>query len=58
MFALRNAIQSKLDDHGKSILEFNTSISFIFGFSNSFANAFLFLATNVKAKKILRKTGI
>lgn len=58
MFALRNAIQSKLDYHGKSILEFSTSISFIFGFSNSFDNAFLFLATNVKAKKILRKTGI
>ena len=55
---LRNAIQSKLDEHGKSTLEFSTSISFIFSFSNSFANAFLFLVTNVKAKKILRKTGI
>ena len=57
MFILRSNIQSKLNDHGKSILEFSTSISVIFSFSNSFANAFLFLMTNKKAKRIIRKTG-
>ena len=57
MFILRNIFQSKLNNHGKSILEFSTSISVIFGFLNSFANAVLFLMTNTKAKRILRKIG-
>ena len=57
MYILRTNIQSKLNDHGKSMLEFSTSISVLFCFSNSFANAVLFLMTNKKAKRILRKTG-
>ena len=55
MFSLRSNIQSKLNDHRKSILEFSTSICVIFCFSNSFANALLFLMTNVKAKRIIKK---
>ena len=57
MFTLRSNIQSKLNDHGKSILEFSTSICVIFYFSNSFANALLFLMTNMKAKSIIKQIG-
>ena len=56
LFTLRSNIRSKLNDNGKSILEFSSSLSVIFGFANSFANAVLFLMTNKKAKTILRKT--
>lgn len=55
MFVLHNIIQDELNDYGKSIFEFIMYLSELFVFANSFANAALFLVTNVKAEKLLRK---
>lgn len=55
MFVLHNIIQDELNDYGKSIFEFIMYLSELFVFANSFANAALFLVTNAKAEKLLRK---
>ena len=55
MFVLHNIIQEELNDYGKSIFKFIMYLSELFVFANSFANAALFLVTNVKAEKLLRK---
>ena len=55
MFVLHNITQDELNDYGKSIFEFIMYLSELFVFANSFANAALFLVTNVKAEKLLRK---
>lgn len=52
---LRNSkIKDQLNLNEKSTLEFIACISLIFVFVNSFANAVLFLRTNVKARRIFR----
>ena len=51
---LRYVDQDKLNDNHKSILQFTFCFSVIFFNGNSFANAVLFLTTNVKAKRFLQ----
>ena len=50
----RSIIKQQLNSYGKSVLEFIAGISVVFIFGNCFANATLFLITNVKAKRFLR----
>ena len=51
---LRYIDQDKLNDNHKSILQSTFCFSIIFFNGNSFANAVLFLTTNVKAKRFLQ----
>ena len=51
---IRSIIKHQLNSNEKSVLEFIASISLMFAFANCFANATLFLVTNVKAKRFLR----
>ena len=52
---LRNSkMKDQLNLNEKSTLEFIACISLIFVFVNSFANAVLFLTTNMKARRIFR----
>ena len=54
VFALRETIRYRLNIYEKNILEFFSFMSLILTYGNSFANAILFLMTNVKAKRVLR----
>lgn len=54
MQIVRNKIREDLDVHGKSVLEFTFRISILLGYSNSFANATLFLIKNVKCRRFLK----
>ena len=47
-------IRDQLSNHGKSTLEFITLVSVMLAPANSFANAVLFLITNVKSQQFLR----
>ena len=51
---LRYIDHDKLNDNHKSILQFTLFFSIIFLNGNSFANAVIFLTTNVKAKRFLQ----
>ena len=52
---LRSTIKYQLNDNERSVLDFVTSLSILFAYANSFANGFLFLMTNVKAKRFFRE---
>lgn len=52
---IRSSIRNQLNDNEKSILEFTNCMSIIFTYANSSANAVLFLTTNVKAKRYLKR---
>ena len=52
---LRSTIKYQLNDNERSVLDFVTSLSILFTYANSFANGFLFLMTNVKAKRFFRE---
>ena len=54
MYVLREFMLDRLNDYEKSLVDFFTATSVIVLYSNSFANAVLFLMTNVKAKRYLR----
>ena len=54
VFAVRRPIRYQLNIYEKGILEFFSFMSIILTYANSFANAVLFLMTNVKAKRFLR----
>ena len=54
IYVLREFIEKELNSYQKSLVEFFSVISSIFIYTNSFANAVLFLLTNVKAKRFLR----
>ena len=53
-YVLREFIEKELNSYQKSLVEFFSVISSIFIYTISFANAVLFLLTNVKAKRFLR----
>lgn len=57
IYVLREIIQDKLNEHEKSWVDFFSVISWIVLYINSFANAVLFLMTNMKAKRFLRSFG-
>ena len=50
-------IHDQLSNHGQSVFEFITLVSVMLAPANSFANAVLFLITDVKAKRFLRNLG-
>ena len=54
IYVLREFIEKELNSYQKSLVEFFSVISSIFIYTISFANAVLFLLTNVKAKRFLR----
>ena len=54
MQIVRNRIREDLDVRGKSLLEFTFRISILLGYSNSFANAVLFLTKNIKCRRFLK----
>ena len=54
VFAVRETIRYRLNIYEKGILEFFSFMSIILTYANSFANAVLFLLTNVKARRILQ----
>ena len=54
MYVLRELMLDKLNDYEKSLVDFFAATSVIVLYSNSFANAVLFLMINVKAKRYLR----
>ena len=54
IYILREFMLDKLNDYEKSLADFFAATSVIVLYSNSFANAVLFLMTNVKAKRYLR----
>ena len=54
MFVSREFIQDRLNEYEKSFVDFFTVASSIVVYINSFANAVLFLTTNVKARRFLR----
>ena len=54
VFAVRRPIRYQLNIYEKGILEFFSFMSIILTYANSFANAVLFLMTDVKAKRFLR----
>ena len=54
IYVLREIIQDKLNEHEKSWVDFFSVISWIVLYTNSFANAVLFLMTNMKAKRFFR----
>ena len=57
MFVLREFIRDRLSEYEKSLVDFFTLTSGTAVYTNSFANAVLFLMTNVKAKRFLRNFG-
>ena len=57
MYVLREFIQDKLNGNEKSLVGFFIAFSSIILYANSFANAVLFLMTNVKANRFLRSFG-
>ena len=54
MHVLSDFTRDKLNDYEKSLVDFFTVISTIILFTNSCANAVLFLITNVKARRFLK----
>ena len=56
IYVVRDIVQDKLNDSGKSVVEFIAVISATLFYANSSANAILFLTTNVKAKKFLQNS--
>ena len=52
---IKNKRYSYLEKDGKSLMEFIYRLSMIFGYSNSFSNAVLFLTSNVKARRFLKE---
>ena len=54
IYVLREIIQDKLNEHEKTWVDFFSVISWIVLYTNSFANAVLFLMTNMKAKRFFR----
>ena len=54
MQIVRSRIREDLDVPGKSVLEFTFRISILLGYSNSFANAVLFLTKNIKCRRFLK----
>ena len=56
-YTVRENIRKRLDNYEKCILELISITSIILIYANSFANAVLFLMTNVKAKRFLRNFG-
>ena len=54
MFVSREFIQDRLNEYEKSFVDFFTVASAIVVYINSFANAVLFLMTNLKARRFLR----
>ena len=57
MYVLNEFTRDKLNDYEKSLVDFFTVISTISLFTNSCANAILFLMTNVKARRFLKNVG-
>ena len=54
VFDIREPIRYELNIYKKRILEFFSFTSIILTYPNPFANAVLFLMTNMKAKRVLR----
>ena len=54
IYVVRDIIQDQLNDSGKSVVEFIAVLSATLFYANSTANAIVFLATNVKAKRFLQ----
>ena len=54
ILGLRSSIWDELNDYGKSAVQFIVALSVIMLFSNSAANAILYLTTNIKARRLLR----
>ena len=54
MFVSREFIRDRLNEYEKSFVDFFTVASAIVVYINSFANAVLFLMTNLKARRFLR----
>ena len=55
---IRNRIRHELRTDQKSVLEFIFGLSMFFAYTNSLANALLFLTTNIRGKRFLnRKLG-
>ena len=54
MFVSREFIRDRLNEYEKSSVDFLTVASSIVAYINSFANAVLFLMTNMKARRFLR----
>ena len=52
---IRNRIRHQLRTEQKSVLEFIFRLSMLFAYTNSLANALLFLTTNIRGKKFLNK---
>ena len=52
---IKNKRYSYLEKDVKSLMEFIYRLSMIFGYSNSFSNAVLFLTSNVKARRFLKE---
>lgn len=52
---IRNRIRHQLHTEQKSVLEFIFRLSMLFAYTNSLANALLFLTTNIRGKKFLNK---
>ena len=52
---VRHFIIHRLNANEKIMLGFLSCLSVVFSFGNCYANAILFLMTNVKAKRLLRK---
>ena len=57
VYTVRENIRKRLDIYEKGIIEFISFLTIILIYANSFANAVLFLMTNVKAKKFLQNFG-
>ena len=54
IYVSREIIEDKLNEHEKSLVDFFSVTSWIVLYTNSFANAVLFLMTNMKAKRFFR----
>ena len=57
VYTLRENIRKRLDIYEKGITEFVSFLTIILTYANSFANAVLFLMTNVKGKRFLQNFG-
>lgn len=54
IYVSREIIQDKLNEHEKSLADFFSVTSWIVLYINSFANAVLFLITNMNAKRFFK----
>ena len=56
---VRSKIRDELNTQSRALLEYVYRFSLLFAYSNSIANALLFLSTNIRAKRFLiRKLGL